>query len=66
MKTHAFQTFQIVLIKEWKNGIIEGIARGKMEQNCEIAKKMLQEGIDITIIENITGLSKDKILNCNQ
>lgn len=37
-----------------------------MEQNLETAKKMLQEGIDISTIENITGLSKDEILKLHK
>ena len=56
------QIFQIALIKEWKNGILEGISRSKLE----IAKKMLQEGLDISTIENITGISEDEILKLHE
>ena len=43
-----------------KEGIKEGIREGAKEQNIKIAKKMLEQKLDIEIIMNTTGLSKEK------
>lgn len=48
-----------LLIKE---GMEKGIKKGKLEGKLEAAKKMLEKGIDIDTIVEITGLSKDDIL----
>lgn len=45
-----------------KKGMEKGMERGKSQTAFEIAKNMLKENIDITVIEKITGLSKDKII----
>ena len=34
---------------------------GKLEGKLEVAKKMLERGIDIETIKEITGLSEDEI-----
>ena len=39
----------------------EGMEKGEEKAKLEIAKKMKCEGIDIDLIEKITGLSKEKI-----
>ena len=44
-----------------KEGIKEGIREGAKEQNIKIAKKMLEQKLDIEIIMNTTGLSKEEI-----
>lgn len=46
-----------------KKGIEEGIVKGKESQTIEIAKNMLKENLDISLIEKTTGLSKMKILS---
>ncbi len=55
------------LSESYNKGIAEGITKGelkgKKEVKIEIAKKMLQEGIDIETIIKITGLSKEEITN---
>ena len=42
-------------------GKAEGISEGKNERNIEIAKNMLNEGIDINIIIKCTGLTNEDI-----
>ena len=44
-----------------KEGKAEGISEGKNERNIEIAKNMLNEGIDINIIIKCTGLTNEDI-----
>ena len=39
----------------------EGISQGKNERNIEIAKKLLKNKVDISIIVDSTGLTKDEI-----
>ena len=41
----------------------EGYEKGKMDRNIEIAKKSLEQGLDINVISTITGLSIDEINN---
>ena len=42
-------------------GKAEGISEGKNERNIEIAKNMLNEGIDINIITKCTDLTNEDI-----
>lgn len=42
-------------------GIEQGIKQGEENKKIELAKKMKQEGIDITTIQKITELSKEEI-----
>ena len=42
-------------------GYENGKQDGKMERNLEIAKKSLEQGLDINVISTITGLSIDEI-----
>ena len=44
-----------------KVGRKAGIEQGKKEEKEEMAKKLKREGINIEIIEKVTGLSKEKI-----
>ena len=44
------------------NARAEGEAKGKSEANKETAKRMLELGLEIEIIEKATGLSKEEIL----
>ena len=39
----------------------EGIEEGEKREKIKIAKKMLEERIDIEIIQKVTGLSKEEI-----
>ena len=44
-------------------GKLEGINEGKTVEKIEIAKKLLQKKIDIDVIMEATGLSKEEIEN---
>ena len=44
-----------------KVGIAEGKTAGRKEEKIKIAKKLLEEGINIEIISNATGLTKEEI-----
>ena len=44
-----------------KEGIKEGMKEGVKKNSIDIAKKMLDEGLNIDLIEKITCLGKDKI-----
>ena len=44
-------------------GIEEGIKEGEKNKQIEIAKKLLQENVDIQIIISVTGLSEEDIKN---
>ena len=44
-------------------GLAEGKAEGLAEGKAEIAKKMLEENIEIETIIKLTGLTKEKIEN---
>ena len=48
-----------------KSMFAEGRAEGIKEQNIKIAKKMLEQKLDIEIIMNTTGLSKEEIEKLN-
>ena len=45
-----------------EQGIEKGIEQGIEQKNNEIAKKMLDKSLDITTIEEITGLTKEEIM----
>ena len=44
-------------------GIEEGIKEGEKNKQIEIAKKLLQENVDIQIIISVTGLSEEELKN---
>jgi predicted transposase/invertase (TIGR01784 family) len=44
-----------------EEGFEEGVKKGKLEGKFEIARKMLQKGMPIEIIVDITGLSQAEI-----
>ena len=48
--------------KEGKEeGIKEGRAEGAKQKSCDIAKRMLEKGIDIETISELTGLTEKEI-----
>ena len=56
--------------KEWalrdqgyRDGLLQGKTVGKSERNIEIAKKLLKNKVDISIIIDSTGLTKEEILS---
>ena len=46
-----------------EEGKAEGLEEGRAEEKAEIAKKMLEENIEIETIIKLTGLTKEKIEN---
>ena len=44
-------------------GKAEGLEEGRAKEKAEIAKKMLEENIEIETIIKLTGLTKEKIEN---
>lgn len=44
-----------------EEGREEGVEAGKLAERLEIAKGMKRKGIDVSLIQQVTGLSKDKI-----
>ena len=42
-------------------GLEQGVEQGHTEEKLEIAKKMLNENIEIKLIEKVTGLTKEEI-----
>ena len=49
--------------KALKNGLEKGIEKGQYDKGIEIAKKMLNENMDIEVISKITDLSKQEIID---
>ena len=51
------------IVKETKmeNAKAEGLSEGISQSKIEIAKNMLEEKMDISIISKVTGLSKEEI-----
>jgi predicted transposase/invertase (TIGR01784 family) len=45
-----------------EEGLKEGLEKGKLEEKEKVAKNMLQENIDVTLISKVTGLKEDVIL----
>ena len=54
---------QKILNTRLKGAKQEGIEQGIQQRNIEVAKLMIKENIDISIIQKITGLSKEEIEN---
>ena len=48
-----------------EKGIKKGIEQGENKKSIEIAKIMLDKNMDISLISEITKLSKEEIENCN-
>ena len=46
-----------------RRGIEQGIEQGEKNKCIQIAKKMLEKKIDITVISEVTGLTKEEIEN---
>ena len=43
----------------------EGMAEGKKEKQLEIAKKMINKGMDVSVISELIGLSVEEIRKLN-
>ena len=50
-----------MLIKALEKERKQLVRKGKIEEKCEIARKMLMEGLEIVFISKITGLSEKEI-----
>jgi len=50
------------LSKGLAEGIAKGIAKGSLSKSLEIAGKMKELGVDISIIVQASGLSEEQIL----
>ena len=46
-----------------EQGVKQGLVQGKKKENLKIAKRMLDEKIDLTTISKITGLSIQELKN---
>ena len=42
-------------------GLAEGRAKGRVEERNELVKKMLEKKVDINLISELTGLTKEEI-----
>ena len=58
---HAKEVLRRDRLKAIKDGENRGLARGILEGKLSIARKMLEEKIDVIFIEKITGLTKEEI-----
>lgn len=50
-----------MIILNYKDGKMDGIAEGKLDEKTEIARKLLKEGLDSVFISKITDLSIEEI-----
>lgn len=50
-----------VINRNWNDGLNEGISIGEKKKAIDMARMLKQAGIDITIIANSSGLSKEEI-----
>jgi predicted transposase/invertase (TIGR01784 family) len=49
--------------EKWLNeGEEKGVEKGVEKRNIEIAKMMLEKGLDIPLIMDITGLTREEIM----
>ena len=54
------------LKREWmEEGLKEGIKEGSYKRNIEIAKTMLEKGMNNELISEVTGLSIEEIKKLN-
>ena len=49
------------MITAAEDGRAEGFAEGKAEERVQIAKAMIEEGIDTNTIAKVTGLSCEEV-----
>ena len=54
---------KMMLSRERKEGIEEGIKKGRLAEQISMAKAMKNKNIDINLISEITGLSIEEIRN---
>ena len=65
LRKKAIMDGKAIYAKGIQDGKEEGIEKGRIQgeknKQIEIAKKMLEEGIDISVILRVTGLTKEEI-----
>ena len=54
-------TFEYMLNERERKGLEQGRAEGEAQKQREIAKRMLQENIENSVITKVTGLSLEEI-----
>ena len=54
-------TFEYMLNERERKGLEQGRAEGEAQKQREIAKRMLQENIEKSVITKVTGLSLEEI-----
>ena len=50
----------------FENGMKQGVSQGINQRNMEIAKNLLEQNVDISIIMSATGLKKEEIENLSK
>ena len=61
LREKAIRDEMAAMAKARKEGIEEGINEGISKNKQEVAKKMLEEKVNIDIIIKVTGLTKEEI-----
>ena len=56
-----YMTFEYMLNERERKGLEQGRAEGEAQKQREIAKRMLQENIEKSVITKVTGLSLEEI-----
>ena len=54
-------TFEYMLNERERKGLEQGRAEGEAQKQREIAKRMLQENIEKSVITKVTGVSLEEI-----
>ena len=52
--------------KKYKENFVVGFRKGKAEEEIEIAKNLLRQNIDLSIISSSTGLSESDLLKLKE
>ena len=58
----AMSCYQEVLYKERQEGVKKGMQKGRQEERRDVILSMLQKNLDISLISEVTGQPKAKIL----
>ena len=58
----AMSCYQEVLYKAEQKGVKKGMQKGRQEERRDVILSMLQKNLDISLISEVTGLPKAKIL----
>ena len=59
----VYRDLKGVIDTSFEEGLERGIERGIEQEKLNVVKTALQEGLPITIISKLTGLSQEKIEN---